>query len=47
MDKELFREMLKEFLKENDVYSVFEEGKLEKFLDNDKSKDNETAPSDF
>lgn len=31
---------LKEFLKENDVYSVFEEGKLEKFLDNDKSKDN-------
>lgn len=31
---------LKEFLKENDVYSLFEEGKLEKFLDNDKSKDN-------
>lgn len=31
---------LKEFLKENDVYSMFEHGKLEKFLDNDKSKDN-------
>lgn len=31
---------LKEFLKDNDVYSVFEHGKLEKFLDNDKSKDN-------
>lgn len=31
---------LKEFLKDNDVYSVFEHGKLEKFLDNDKSKNN-------
>ena len=31
---------LKEFLKDNDVYSVFEQGKLEKFLDSDKSKDN-------
>ena len=31
---------LKEFLKDNVVYSVFEHGKLEKFLDNDKSEDN-------
>lgn len=31
---------LKDFLKDNDVYSVFEDGKLEKFLDNDKSEDN-------
>lgn len=31
---------LKEFLKDNDVYSVFEQGKLENFLDNDKSKNN-------
>lgn len=30
---------LKEFLKDNDVYSVFEHGKLEKFLDNDKSEE--------
>ena len=28
---------LKEFLKENDVYSIFENGKLEQFLDKDNS----------
>lgn len=33
---------LKEFLKENDVYSVFEQGKLEKFFDS-KSKDNTSS----
>lgn len=34
---------LKDFLKENDVYSIFENGKLEKFLeDNDSSKKEKT-----
>lgn len=32
---------LKDFLKDNDVYSVFEDGKLEKFLDNDKNDKSE------
>lgn len=34
---------LKEFLKDNDVYSVFENGKIEEFLNNDKSKDNSSS----
>ncbi|MFW2578768.1 hypothetical protein [Aliarcobacter butzleri] len=34
---------LKEFLKDNDVYSVFGNGKIEEFLNNDKSKDNSSS----
>ncbi len=38
---------LKEFLKDNDVYSVFEDGKLEKFLDNDKSEEKLSSKENY